>query len=76
MDDFQLILINFFKNINNLENKEEYCKRLDIYCCYDCFGSCDVCPIKTDCNYYDPDHVGGGEDVETETLFAIVRNER
>lgn len=64
MDDFQLMLINFFKNINNLENEAEYHKRFDIYCSYDCFGSCDLCPISTDCNYYDPDHLGGDEDAD------------
>ena len=72
MQDFQLILIEYFKKIGKSENEKEYYKRFYDYCYYDCFGSCDLCPISADCNYYDPDHIGVDEDVETETLFNFI----
>lgn len=59
---FQTKLIEYFKNIQHSENEQYYRKCLGKYINYGCFGSCNVCPIKTVCTYYDPDHTGGVED--------------
>ena len=71
-DLLQMLTIEYFRNIQHSENEQYYLECLEKYAKYCCFGSCDVCPIKTVCTYYDPDHLGGGEDEQTETLFNLI----
>ena len=71
MEDFQLILLEYFKKIQSSVNEDFYYKKFYEYCYFDCFGSCDICPIQNDCNYYDPDHLGGDFDESQTALFAI-----